>query len=562
MVTQVHKESLSRQDEAIRLIRAAMPILLPHEEKRLRQIKNLLIDPLKLTGKLLLRAAEAFQEANRKSDLAKREFLQYCFSHRSIAGNYGHIVDKMKPVSPAALAVLKNYEGFDCVEIKRDGSLVFTYFTIKPDGSKEYSWEAIREFLTRDLEAVTETDYANFLRFIDLMNTTDKTDTTDKNGKIVPDAEALEKLIGCGFVWEVNVEPDEDKYMVVTCSYTITPVFQEVCVAYELKTDILTGLYASLLTGGKEEDPQRQALMADITKSALLMEMASTYAKIKAIIDRPGYEDKATAADAAKSFLRPSILFASEKGEYDKSSHNVYTIESGNNAIKVYEITEKHGPILDGNEQSVAQSMSKSKGNELAKRLGKESFKRISGAALKSIPGVIPGVNFLMLGADIVKINSDVKTTDKKVGEIIYDINLRNTLAAMQARVSLSIYQGAVSIHHVCVDELKLQIAVNAYNNNNSDKMDMAALINEFYGMSRTGEDSAVVGAFVEWYQDQKEGAVEEYRVKLAVNLSEYRDVYPECPYRTLEDLTPELINELDKKYTDPDYVLNLEGSP
>ncbi|MCL1791251.1 MAG: hypothetical protein FWG40_07835 [Peptococcaceae bacterium] len=81
-------------------------------------------------------------------------------------------------------------------------------------------------------------------------------------------------------------------------------------------------------------------------------------------------------------------------------------------------------------------------------------------------------------------------------------------------------------------------------------------------GTPRTWEDdeTGTIKDFVQWCLAGKNaGVLAFYKGELRDILADYRVEDPHCPYKNLEDLTPEQIIELDKKYLDPDYDLILE---
>ena len=79
-------------------------------------------------------------------------------------------------------------------------------------------------------------------------------------------------------------------------------------------------------------------------------------------------------------------------------------------------------------------------------------------------------------------------------------------------------------------------------------------------GTPRTWEDdeTGIVKDFVDWCRGKRID-IDNYREDLQRTLARYRVQNPKCPYLIINDLTPEQITELDKKYADPDYELVLK---
>ncbi|MDR2713507.1 MAG: hypothetical protein LBB91_10395 [Clostridiales bacterium] len=72
-------------------------------------------------------------------------------------------------------------------------------------------------------------------------------------------------------------------------------------------------------------------------------------------------------------------------------------------------------------------------------------------------------------------------------------------------------------------------------------------------------DETGVIIDFVEWYKAVNSWDLKHYRVGLMDILVYYCIQNPECPYLSMQRLSPEQIIELDKKYLDPDYDLVLE---
>ena len=114
--------------------------------------------------------------------------------------------------------------------------------------------------------------------------------------------------------------------------------------------------------------------------------------------------------------------------------------------------------------------------------------------------------------------------------------------------------------------EYQLQISINCYARNTGNVVTLGdvetflATPENPDGTPRIWEDdeTGIIGDFVEWcYWNSNK--VEEYRNDLARILDKYNRQNTYSPYSTIRDLTPEQINELDKKYESPDYDLVLE---
>jgi hypothetical protein len=534
-----------------------VPTLLPPgEQTRLHTITMIQLDEVPNVKNTLIRTAEAFEEAERKAEAARQEFLRFCFERPFVGLDYDDIHNMTAPLTPAALAAMAQQERYDCLDVTPDGGAVFRYFTITPDGLKSYNWDEIQETLAQtNPQAVPPSDYAALLQLIEGMTTVETVET--ENGVtsvIAPDTIALEQLLNCGFSYRCEVYRDPNTYVHATrYVYAATPVFQTLCALYELQTDNLVRQnYAVLSINLPQQTSEQQALHAEMVKSALLMEMVSKIT-IDPAKDLLPWQSKFTVKDIM-AYMEPGI----QRRPWNHYYSIDYSIGKDGSQIFVNEFSFENEKKIDDNILGIAQSMYRNKEQEFLQSLSWATITEILGLAAGRGGPVVSVSSFLCESA---KRNEEIDVNNWKVNEQKKNISMKQTMAAMKAGASVTIYQDAITLRNVCVNERELQIALCAYNYQRDERtrLDRETLLAEFYGMSRTGEESDVVRFYVEWYGDCK-GLVETYEANLRRVLSQYKEQHLGCVYEDITDLSAEQIIKLNEKYINPEYNLVLEG--
>ena len=179
---------------------------------------------------------------------------------------------------------------------------------------------------------------------------------------------------------------------------------------------------------------------------------------------------------------------------------------------------------------------------------------------------LILALGLLILAGYMIVDNVNQK---KAAEEAKKEIAMKSHIASMYGIQNEAFYSLTVQDHYLPYlkeDEFRLQAHINYY----IRKTGKIITINDVEiflakpenpdGTPRTWEDdeTGIVKDFVDWCS-RRSLELYHYRGNLQGILSDYRIQHRECPYRILEDLTPDQITELDKKYADPDYELVLE---
>lgn len=415
-----------------------------------------------------------------------------------------------------------------------------------PDGKLQYNWSKIEETLGKKPEDMTAAEYTALLDIIDSMS------TVDSNGNVVADTDALTRFIECGYSCELesSVSPD---FVITTLqyNYSATPAFQTVCALYQLKVDRLMQQNGATFYNGDEDSATRQYLCSEMFKSSLLMEMAFTCPKITQ------YQDMKTITDTNMKTLSIHIVRDEANKCYKVDADGFLNDYVG--GITIFDFNVDNHNRLKFNEVNIASSLYRDKGSEFLKALGDEAVdfiidRGIDAAQLSGWVG-LP----LKFTIDTAMRNVEIDMNNKKVDELLRDMNLESTLGAMQVGSSVTTYHDIASIHNTYINERELQIALNSYNNKTGQNVSLGNLEAGFDGVIQDGKGSQTVQNYVDWFWDNKM-AMFDYRNKLEGELTKYYQQHPDSPYIALGDLNVDQINELDKKLNNPGYALDLEN--
>ena len=545
-------------------------ILQPSEKNRLQHITKIHLDTLRQVKTTLLHTADTFEEAERKVEAARQEFLSFCFDRPPIGSTHGDILNMTAPLTQATLATMALYDRYDCLDIHIDGSAVFQYFTVSPDGSKIYNWGEIQEALAlaqTDPLTTSPTYYTELVKLIDTMN------TTDAGGNIVPDTAAIEQLINCGYTCQLTISDSINNLQSGYAQYTYspTPVFLNLCALYELRNESRILQNPALLYGGNATNSERQTQLADMTKSALLMETVSHYGAVvvptntkAAFRAKPlGYTPNTYRQDVAlhdvMTHISPGGILYATADYRARDYRTYYQIGSGNKCVRVNSFSFDNDDLLYNSIKGEARYMMRSKSEEFQKSLSLTLMGEVLGQLIGSYSLPVVTVPFFVL--DTVANNHEIDIQNVKVGGIVENVDLVRVFGAMQAGGGVTVRDNVVTIRNICVNERELQIAVNAYNADPmTAELSMKMLVEELYVLCSTGDEGkcAHLGMYVDWYMGNRD-TVEKYTLELRSILLNYRDDHPKCLYRQLEDMTPEIINELEEKREKPYYNLTLE---
>ncbi|MCL1791250.1 MAG: hypothetical protein FWG40_07830 [Peptococcaceae bacterium] len=542
-------------------------ILQPSEKNRLQHITKIHLDTLRQVKTTLLHTADAFEEAERKVEAARQEFLSFCFDRPPIGSTHGDILNMTAPLTQATLATMALYDRYDCLDISFDGSAVFQYFSIDPNGVKTYNWDEIRQALAQTEPISTSpTHYAGLVKLIDSMN------TTDEYGIVVPDIEALEQLINCGYTCQVSINVSTDPLTDGCVKYTYRPTqtFQSLCAFYELRTEHRVFQDPSLLYTKTESVQDRQVLLAEMTKSALLMEMISQHSNVETLqpkspllsyfsrFNPQTYRQEINIQDVM-TLVSPGGILRVTADYKSRDYRTYYQIGSGDRCIRVHDFDFNNADLLFDNAKNITRSMKRNKKVEFWQDVSLEVIAEIVGLPLGDAGFIVSlplfAISALENGQEIDIHNANLDTVNS-------NIDLVRLFGAMQAGGGVTVRDNVVTIRNICVNERELQIAVNAYNADPmTAELSMKMLVEELYVLCGTGDvgKCAHLGMYVDWYMGNR-GKVDKYTVGLRDLLSDYRITHPDCLYKKLEDMTPEAINEMDKAHTNPMYNLNLEG--
>jgi hypothetical protein len=395
--------------------------------------------------------------------------------------------------------------------------------TYDATGKAQYNWKNIEALLHKDPEDITAVEYATLLRVIESMT------TEDAKGNVVTDTDALAKFIQYGY----SRNP--------AGPHTVTPAFQIVSALYVEQTQWSMQEYGSVFFNGLEDDATltaRARLREGEFKASLLIEMATN----RSIVGLRGIPAPSLSID----IIRDQAGYRVTSDLFDD--------------ITVHDFSSNNQDDLLDNIKKNANSLRRNMRQEFTKDLGNFAIDQIIGLATNNPAGVAINAGVFTV-REILKAQ-EIDPNNATVNEIVRDTDLIRWLEAFQISTTITESQGVVTLGSMYFNERELQIALNAYNNSRPDVLPDVTLTQLKDGFSSISQDKNYednyydAKQYLDWYEGEPN--IDGYRAKLSRLLTDYHTENPDSPYRALEDLNAEQIIELDKKYDDPDYDLNL----
>ena len=232
--------------------------------------------------------------------------------------------------------------------------------------------------------------------------------------------------------------------------------FVRLCELYQFQTDALLWENYAILTEDPENSPMCQRLLANMYKSALLMEMISRHDEVK--------RDNSSGLKVLDQFpggVSESLIYSNL---YNDAR---YTIGSGDNRITVHEFDISNRVLLSNELEAIAQSMYRNKVIEITKSVTLSVIENILSEVINSTPaGPIAALSLdgVKLAYDVYNLNAEIDANNDNVDAIIHNVNLSNNLFYMKAGATIASYKHAVTAYNVSVREWDLQIALCLYN--------------------------------------------------------------------------------------------------